>query len=323
MATEIAEPEVDTTKEPEPTDFTEDTSDYGADAGSDESLGYTEGAPPEGDSLDTSPTPEGQERTYAGKYRSVEDLERGYLEAQKYMGQNSQYYQLGQMAAQDMDGFQNWYRQRQSQAAQPQQQEDVVYGWDPPVEYTPQLQDAITRYQIEKQNGADSGLTATQKNDVEKFLGYSNSKWNSYFSNPYIFAHEVVSPVIMEQVQEQIQGLKNQMWASAFIQSHQDLLQDPTDQAQFSGLLREGVPAKHAAELAYLRRQGRLYGSREAGLQARERIAENRENASKKHVKGRPSRREDMSMASLEEKYSHLEGAARAKAIAKAMGLDV
>lgn len=297
----------------------EDTSEVDASGPADETSLDT-GVEDDAGDLDTSESdgleddaPESQ--MYAGKYESIQDLEQGYAEAQQLLGNQSAYVQFGRMAAEDTEAFQQWYRERQTGRPEPEPQ----VAFQPPVEYTPALQDAITRYTMA--NGEESGLPPQTVQQVQEYLTYTSGKWNQWYQDPYAFANEIAAPVVMEQVRQQlIEPLKSQMWAASFQHQNPDVMSDPERSGEFMSLVQAGNTPQTALELVRLRQQVRGIGQKEAGVEARERTLENREGNARRHVKRRSSRTVDLSIASLEKKFAHLPGAERGRAVAKAMG---
>ena len=257
---------------------------------------------------------------YAGKYESIEDLERGYTEAQQLLGQQSAYVQYGRMASENPEEFRRWYEARQSGVPE---QEDVV-AFAPPVEYTPSLQDSITRYQMAMQNGQDPGLPPHVQQEVEQYLSYTGRKWNEWYQDPYRFAEEVATPVVMEAGKAQlIEPLKSQMWAASFQTKNPDVMSDPELSSEFMSLVQAGNTPQASLELVRLRQQARGIGQKEAGVEQRERVMESRESGSRKHVSRRAPRTTDVSIKALENKYSNLPGAERGRAVARAFGVDL
>ncbi|MBG94873.1 MAG: hypothetical protein CL793_07355 [Chloroflexi bacterium] len=177
---------------------------------------------------------------YADKYRSVEDLESAYREAQKKISQQDDYATLGRHIAPQWDAFDKWQK-GQEQASQP---EPV---WNPPHEIG-SVQRAIDLLGTE---GWDA-LPVQERSRAEEYLNYYNQKWRSWQTNPHQFAEDMVAPVVEQMIGNRFAELEAQMGAASFWREHADELKD--NMGEFQDLLRSGVPTAAARELIQLRK---------------------------------------------------------------------
>lgn len=192
---------------------------------------------------DTSPDmvddAEGTE-LYADKYRSVDDLENAYREAQKKISQQDDYATLGRHIAPQWDAFDKWQK-GQVETSGP----DPV--WNPPHEIG-SVQRAIDLLGTE---GWDA-LPVQDRGRAEEYLNYYNQKWRGWQTNPNQFAEDMVAPVVEQMIGSRFAELEAQMGAASFWREHADELKD--NMGEFQELLRSGVPTAAARELIQLRK---------------------------------------------------------------------
>jgi hypothetical protein len=181
-----------------------------------------------------------EETIYADKYRSVEELEKAYVEAQKMISQRDDYATLGRHAAPQWEAFTKW-TQGQTEDTGP---EPV---WNPPHEIG-----AVQRTIDLMGTESYESLPPQDRSKAEEYLNYYNQKWRTWQTNPNQFATEMVTPVVQQLVDERLANLEAQMNAASFWREHADELKDNID--DFQDLLRSGVPVGAAREMIQLRK---------------------------------------------------------------------
>jgi len=236
---------------------------------------------------DTSPDmvddPEEAE-IYAGKYRSVDDLENAYLEAQKTISTQNDYATLGRHIAPNFDKFQSWLDADNAPPPEP----DPV--WNPPHQIG-EIQRAIDLM------GTEAWETLPESDQIaaEEYLNYYNQKWRGWQTNPTQFAEELVSPMVEKMIGSRFQDLEAQFQAATFWREHGEELKDNI--GEFQHLLRSGVPTEAAREIIQLRKnaaQGKSVRSEQAELQRKKdrlkgRVASRSQRGGGSVKAGRPS----------------------------------
>ena len=192
---------------------------------------------------DTSPdmVDDSEESTvYADKYRSVDELENAYREAQKKISQQDDYATLGRHIAPQWDAFDKWQKGQIEESG-------PAPVWNPPHEIG-SVQRAIDLLGTE---GWDA-LPVQERGRAEEYLNYYNKKWRSWQTNPNQFAEDMVTPVVEQMIGSRFAELEAQMGAASFWREHADELKD--NMGEFQELLRSGVPTAAARELIQLRK---------------------------------------------------------------------
>lgn len=195
------------------------------------------------DDDDTSPLDDAEEsQTYAGKYSSIDELEKAYGEAQKKISQQDDYATLGRHVAPSWDQFQRWQDDQQgSEEYQPDP------AWNPPHDIG-SVQRAIDLMGTE----GWEGLGPQERGNAQEYLNYYNQKWRQWQTNPNQFADDMVHPVVEQMVSERFADLEAQLHAASFWREHSDELKDHV--SDFQSLLQSGVPTDAAREIIQLRK---------------------------------------------------------------------
>jgi len=180
---------------------------------------------------------------YAGKYDSVEDLESGYMEAQRLISERDQMSQYGQQMAPHWNEFQGWLQERSQAEAPPA-------AWNPPHQFD-EVAPHVNLYRQDPD--AWSELPDADRQKSQEYLKYYDNKWSDWFSNPNNMMSELATPLIEQVVSNQFQQFEARMQAANFLRENEQELDGHYD--EFDTLLSQGASADLAKEVVRLRRQ--------------------------------------------------------------------
>jgi hypothetical protein len=180
---------------------------------------------------------------YAEKYNSVEELESGYMEAQRLISERDDMASMGRQMSPYWNQFQEWMQAQAQEEATP-----PPGAWNPPHSYG-DVANNVNLYRSDYDRWSE--LPEQDRQKSQEFVQYYDDQWSKWFTNPPQMMEDLATPVVQSLIDHKFQQFEARLSAANFLRENHEELDGHYD--EFDALLSQGASADLAREVIRLR----------------------------------------------------------------------